>query len=78
VLLAYGSQEEIETKVQDYCRTLAPGGGYVLGSSSSIMEGIPPENFLTMIQAVHKYGRYDSLGQQVANGGRESTPLALA
>jgi hypothetical protein len=30
----------------------------VLGSSTSIEEGIPPENFMAMIQAVHKYGRY--------------------
>jgi uroporphyrinogen decarboxylase len=62
-LLAYGSKDEIEEKVKDCCLRLAPGGGYVLGSSTSIMEGIPPENFLTMIQAVHKYGRYGALGQ---------------
>jgi hypothetical protein len=27
------------------------------------MEGIPPENFVAMTEAVHKYGRYGSLGQ---------------
>jgi len=63
VLLAYGSQQEIEDRVQEYCRQLGPGGGYVLGSSTSIMNGIPPENFVAMIQAVHKYGRYGSLGR---------------
>jgi len=31
------------------------------------MEGIPPENFVTMIQAVHKFGRYGSLGEIVRN-----------
>jgi uroporphyrinogen decarboxylase len=61
-LLAYGSREEIEERVKEYCINLAPGGGYVLGSSTSIMEGIPPENFVAMTQAVHKYGRYGSLG----------------
>jgi len=61
-LLAYGSLEEIETKVKEYCIQIAPGGGYVLGSSTSIMDGIPPENFVTMVAAVHKYGRYGSLG----------------
>lgn len=65
VLLAFGSQEEIEEKVREYCINLAPGGGYVLGSSTSIMEGIPPQNFVAMTQAVHKYGRYNSLGQAV-------------
>ena len=62
-LLAYGTKEEIEEKVREYCLKVAPGGGYVLGSSTSIMEGIPPANFVAMTEAVHKYGRYDSLGQ---------------
>jgi uroporphyrinogen-III decarboxylase len=62
-LLAYGSKDEIEEKVREYCVKLVPGGGYVLGSSTSIMEGIPPENFVAMTQAVHKYGRYGSLGR---------------
>ena len=64
-LLAYGSPEEIEAKVKEYCIQIAPGGGYVLGSSTSIMDGIPPENFVTMVAAVHKYGRYGSLGRDV-------------
>jgi LacI family transcriptional regulator len=64
-LLAYGSQDEIEEKVREYCIKLAPGGGYVLGSSTSIMEGIPPENFVTMTRAVHKYGRYGALGGEI-------------
>jgi uroporphyrinogen-III decarboxylase len=62
-LLAYGTRQEIEDMVKEYCAKLAPGGGYVLSSSSSIMEGIPPENFVTMTQAVHRYGRYGSLGR---------------
>jgi uroporphyrinogen decarboxylase len=61
-LLAYGSPEDIEAKVKEYCIHIAPGGGYVLGSSTSIMDGIPPENFVSMVAAVHKYGRYGSLG----------------
>lgn len=62
VLLAYGAKEEIDERVREYCVRLAPGGGYVLGSSTSIMEGIPPENFVAMTRAVHKYGRYGRLG----------------
>jgi uroporphyrinogen decarboxylase len=62
-LLAYGSTAEIDEMVHEYCVNLAPGGGYVLGSSTSIMDGIPPENFVAMIEAVHKYGRYGSLGK---------------
>ncbi|MHB9029845.1 MAG: uroporphyrinogen decarboxylase family protein, partial [Candidatus Latescibacterota bacterium] len=64
VLLAYGSKEEIGERVREYCIRLAPGGGYVLGSSTSIMEGIPPENFVAMTEAVHKYGVYGRLGTE--------------
>jgi len=64
-LLAHGSREEIEEKVQEYCVHLASRGGYVLGSSNGIVEGIPPENLIAMTQAVHKYGRYGSLGREV-------------
>lgn len=63
-LLAYGDEEEIEEKVQEHCARLGPGGGYVLGSSGSIGESVPPENFVAMTQAVHKYGRYGSLGRE--------------
>ena len=64
VLLAYGTVDEIQERVREYCVELAPGGGYVLGSSTSIMDGIPPANFVAMIEAVHKYGRYGSLGKE--------------
>ena len=60
-LLAYGHRAEIEETAKEYCVRLAPGGGYVLASSTCISDNIPPENFVTMIQAVHKYGRYGSL-----------------
>lgn len=63
-LLAHGSKEEIEEKVREYCVNLASNGGYVLGSSNGIGEGIPPQNFVAMTQAVHKYGRYGSLGKE--------------
>lgn len=63
-ILAYGPLDEIEERVRVYCERLGPGGGYVLGSSTSIMEGIPPANFVAMTQAVHKYGRYGSLGRE--------------
>ena len=61
-LLAFGSPDEIDEQVCSYCAGLAPGGGYVLGSSTSIMEGVNPENFVAMVNAVHKYGHYGSLG----------------
>jgi LacI family transcriptional regulator len=64
-LLASGRPEEIEEQVREYCVRLAPGGGYVLSSSNGIADGIPPENFAAMTQAVRRYGRYGSLGEDV-------------
>lgn len=57
-LLVSGREGEIEATVREYCARLAPGGGYVLGSSHGIVEGVLPENLVAMTQAVHKYGRY--------------------
>jgi uroporphyrinogen-III decarboxylase len=66
MLLAYGSLDQVEERVRRSCADLAAGGGYVLGSSTSIMEGIPPENFVTMVQAAHRFGHYGSLGADAA------------
>lgn len=58
VLLASGPKEKIKNDVIKHCEGLKEGGGYILGSSSSIFDGIPPENFVSMVQAVHDYGKY--------------------
>jgi hypothetical protein len=58
VLLAEGPSEKIEDDVKMHCEGLKKGGGYILGSSSSIFDGILPENFLSMVSAVHEYGKY--------------------
>jgi hypothetical protein len=42
VMLAYRGQDEIEETVREYCDRLGPGGGRVLGSWTSITDGIPP------------------------------------
>jgi uroporphyrinogen-III decarboxylase len=64
-LLGTGSQDEIEETVRRACATLAPGGGYALSSSLGTFREIPPRNYVTMVQAVHKYGRYGALGAKV-------------
>jgi hypothetical protein len=48
VALAGWSKEEIETAVRDHCVRLAPGGGYAIGSSGGISEGVLAEKFLAM------------------------------
>jgi hypothetical protein len=56
-LLMEGSPEQIEEIVRRYCERMGTGGGWILGSSSSIMDGIPPENFAAMMRAADRYGR---------------------
>jgi LacI family transcriptional regulator len=62
-LLARGSVHRIEERVREYCRRLAAGGGYVVSTSGAITQEIPPVNLVALTTAVHKYGRYGSLGQ---------------
>lgn len=54
-LLAYGSSPEIGSDVKAHVEGLVPGGGYVLGSSTSIFDGIPPGSLLAMLKAAEKY-----------------------
>jgi len=68
-LLVRGTHEEIEEVVRDYCVRLAPGGGYVLSSAGAISNDVPPTNLVAMVRAVHKYGRYGSLGREAHERG---------
>jgi uroporphyrinogen decarboxylase len=65
-LLSFGTNEAVEAAVREACARLGPGGGYVVGSSGSIVDGIPPARFVTMTQAAHTYRRYDLLAPEDA------------
>ena len=56
--LTLGTPHDVEEEVKLRIRTVAPGGGYCCGSSNSIPEYVPHENYLAMIHAIQKYGRY--------------------
>jgi uroporphyrinogen-III decarboxylase len=56
--LVSGTKEEIENEVRDCIRKAAKGAGYILTSSNSIHYNIPAKNFLFMVEAARKYGRY--------------------
>lgn len=55
-LLIGGSQDEIKERVRQMCAGLASGGGYVFGCSTAVIESVPAENFVAMVNAVHQYG----------------------
>jgi 5-methyltetrahydrofolate--homocysteine methyltransferase len=67
--LAHGTPEDVERDVREHMEVLMPGGGYVATSSHSIVNYIPHENFIAMINAIHRYGVYE--GEQWSSIGTE-------
>ena len=56
--LTRGTPQDVEEEVKLRIRTVAPGGGYCCGSSNSVTEYVPLENYLAMLDATKKYGKY--------------------
>jgi uroporphyrinogen decarboxylase len=56
--LTLGSPEDVREEVKLRIRTVGPGGGYCCGSSNSVTEYVPYENYLAMLAAVREFGRY--------------------
>ena len=54
-LLPYGTPEEVRAEVRRVIEILAPGGGYMLGAVHTIMDEVPPENILAMVDAVVEF-----------------------
>lgn len=57
-LLSHGSPTQVEEAVRKAIEDAAPGGGFILSSSNSIHSSVDPKNFLAMIEAGRRYGRY--------------------
>jgi uroporphyrinogen decarboxylase len=57
-LLSDGTEEEVEAAVRECIRKASPGGGHILSSSNIIHSSVKPENYLAMVKAARKYGRY--------------------
>ena len=56
--LTRGTPQEVETEVKEKIRTVAPGGGYCVGSSNSVTAYVPLENYNAMREAAFQYGKY--------------------
>jgi uroporphyrinogen decarboxylase len=57
-VLPSGTPDEVRQEVRRVIDLLGPGGGYMLASVHTIMDEVPPENILAMVDAVEEYGRY--------------------
>jgi len=56
--LVEGTPADVEQDVRAHMEVLKPGGRWVAASSHSIVNYIPHENFIAMINSFHKYGVY--------------------
>ncbi len=54
-LLASGTEDQVARRTQTVLEALAPTGAYACGSGNSIADYVLPENFLTMVEAVHRF-----------------------
>jgi uroporphyrinogen decarboxylase len=57
-ILPYGTPEEVRQEVRRVINILGPGGGYMVASVHTIMNDVPPENILAMVDAVEEFGYY--------------------
>lgn len=57
-LLSFGTTGEVVEAVKETIAKASPGGGHILASSNSIHPGVDPANYLAMVKAARKYGRY--------------------
>lgn len=58
--LCQGTPAAVEAEVRRQAAALAPGGGWLLGSSNSIPDFVPVENYRALLAAGLEHGRYKS------------------
>jgi uroporphyrinogen decarboxylase len=57
-VLPYGSPAEVRQEVKRVIDILGPGGGCMIGAVHTVMNDVPPENVLAMVDAVEEFGHY--------------------
>ncbi len=61
-VLPYGSPEDVRQEVRRVINRLGPGGGYLLASVHTILDEVPAQNVLAMVDAVEEFGTYPLKG----------------
>jgi uroporphyrinogen decarboxylase len=57
-VLPQGTPADVRAEVGRVVRELGPGGGYLLAAVHTIMDDVPAENILAMVDAAQELGRY--------------------
>lgn len=56
--LTRGTPGEVREEVKGLIRDVAPGGGFCVGSSNTITDYVPPQNYRALLEATFEYGKY--------------------
>jgi uroporphyrinogen decarboxylase len=56
--LPFGTIEEVKNEAKTALKELAPGGGFVYGTSHYAMYDVPVENIVALYETCEKYGEY--------------------
>src|SRR3990170_657477 len=57
-ILPTGTPDEVRAEVRRVIEILGPRGGYMVSSVHTVMNDVPAENILAMVDAVQEYGTY--------------------
>jgi uroporphyrinogen decarboxylase len=57
-ILPTGTPDEVRAEVRRVIGILGPGGGYMVSSVHTVMNDVPAENVLALVDAVREYGAY--------------------
>lgn len=57
-ILPFGTVDEVRQEVRRVMEILGPGGNFMVGAVHTVMNDVPPENVLAMVDAVEEFGRY--------------------
>lgn len=57
-ILPFGTAEDVRQEVKRVMEILGPGGGCMIGAVHTVMNDVPPENVLAMVDAVEEFGHY--------------------
>ncbi|MBI5294297.1 MAG: hypothetical protein HY869_02395 [Chloroflexi bacterium] len=57
-ILPFGTPQQVRGEVKRVISVLGEGGGYMLGAVHTVMNDVPAENVLAMVDAVEEFGYY--------------------
>ena len=57
-LLIEGTVDDVKAETRRILKACSPGGGFIMGSSHSLLRGVKPENYLALVEVTAEEGLY--------------------